>query len=115
MKIPPGATLASEGCAVNCWIGVVQERDRRVVKLAGRLSAAEVPELQTACGNNDGALELDLTELVSADAPGIEAIQRLQQNGATLVGVSGYIRLTLDTARGELPDTGPPHRSRRNK
>ena len=35
--------------AVDCWIGVVTEVDRRVVRLAGRLSVAQVPELLTAC------------------------------------------------------------------
>ena len=37
------------GAAVECWIGVVTEGDRRVVRLAGRLSVAHVPELLTAC------------------------------------------------------------------
>jgi len=81
---------------VDCWIGVVKKPDRLVVTLAGRLSAAQVPEFLTACGDNDG-LELELTDLVSADAAGIEAIQRIRAKGATLVGVPGYIRLKLET------------------
>jgi hypothetical protein len=81
---------------VDCWIGVVKEPDRLVVKLAGRLSAEQVPELLTACADT-GALELDLSDLVSVDAPGIEAVQRLRGKGATLVGVPGYIRLKLET------------------
>ena len=81
---------------MDCWIGVVKQTDRLVIKLAGRLSAAQVPELLTACGDDTG-LELELTDLVSADAAGIEAIQRLRGKGATLVGVPGYIRLKLET------------------
>jgi hypothetical protein len=115
MRSRPGVPLASEALTVDCWIGVVHEGDRRVVKLAGRLSAAEVPELLTACGDHDGGLELELSDLVSADAPGIEALQRLQRKGAKLVGVSGYIRLKLDTSTGGPADTLPPHGSRPNK
>ena len=82
---------------MDCWIGLAKEADRLVVKLAGRLSTAQVPELFTACANDDGAIELDLSDLVSADAPGIEAIQLLRDKGARLVGVPGYIRLKLET------------------
>ena len=81
---------------VECWIGVVQETDRRVVRLAGRLSVAEVPELHGACAGG-APLELDLTELVSADVAGIEALQRLRGQGATLVGAPGYLQLKLDS------------------
>ena len=88
-----GLAFAAE---VDCWIGVVKQTDLLVIKLAGRLSAAQVPELLTACGDDTG-LELELTDLVSADAAGIEAIQRLRRKGATLVGVPGYIRLKLET------------------
>ena len=78
--------------AVDCWIGIVTEGDRRIVRLAGRLSAAQVPELLTTCATG-GALELDLSDLVSADPAGIEALQRVRAQGATLVGTPGYIQL----------------------
>jgi hypothetical protein len=86
---------------VNCWIGVTQEGDRRLVRLAGQLGDAQVPELFHACGTCEPgargyALQLDLTELVSADAAGIEALQRVRDSGATLLGASGYIQLKLD-------------------
>jgi len=89
---------------VNCWIGVVQEDDRRLVRLAGQLGDAQVPELLLACGasgpcaagTESYTLQLDLTELVSADVAGIEALQRVRASGATLVGASGYIQLKLD-------------------
>jgi hypothetical protein len=57
---------------VDCWIGVVQPTDRRLVSLAGRLSAAQVPELPGVCAEI-APLQVDLTELVSAGAAGIEA------------------------------------------
>jgi ABC-type transporter Mla MlaB component len=84
---------------VDCWIGVVTEADRRVVRLAGRLSVAQVPELLTACAGI-GAVEIDLTDLVSADGAGIEALQRARTQGATLVGTAGYIQLKLDSSPG---------------
>ena len=94
---------------MDCWIGVVTEVDRRVVRLAGRLSAAQVPELLTACGGSE-ALELDLSDLVSADVAGIEALQRVRANGATLVGTAGYIQLKLDSTQGRPggPSFTPP-------
>jgi hypothetical protein len=82
---------------VECWIGIVTEGDRQIVRLAGRLSAAQVPELLTACADRSG-IELDLTDLLSADASGIEALQRLRRKGATLSGTPGYIQLQLHSA-----------------
>jgi hypothetical protein len=89
---------------MDCWIGIRQEDDRRVVRLAGRLSAAQVPELLGVC-SEPGPLELDLAELVSADAAGIDALQRIRGKGAKLVGVPGYIQLKLDSpnATPDLP------------
>jgi hypothetical protein len=84
---------------VDCWIGVTTEAGRRVVKLAGRLSMAQVPELMIAC-TDDRAIELDLSDLVSADAAGIEALQRVRRAGASLTGTPGYIQLKLDSAIG---------------
>ena len=82
---------------MDCWIGVVNQAGRRVVRLAGRLSAAHVPELMTACAD-DRDLELDLTELMAADAAGIEALRRIRQKGAAFSGTPGYIQLKLDSS-----------------
>lgn len=81
---------------MDCWIGVVEELDRRVVRLAGRLAFAQVPELMRSC-EGSAVLELDLTDLVSADGAGIDALVRLRARGATLIGVPGYIQLKLDS------------------
>ena len=81
---------------VDCWIGVVQERDGRLVRLAGRLSVAQVPELLNACAEAI-PLQIELTDLVSADAAGIEALQRLRGQGASLVGAPGYLQMKLDS------------------
>lgn len=87
--------LPTRALVVDCWIGIALEGNQRVVRLAGRLAEAQVPELLTACAE-PGGLQLDLTDLMSADAAGIEALHRIRTRGATLVGVPGYIQLKLD-------------------
>ena len=66
----------------------MDEIDRRLVRLAGRLSVAQVPELLGVCANV-ASIQLDLTDLVSVDATGIEALQRLRDKGAELTGAPG--------------------------
>ena len=97
---------------MDCWIGVVQEVDRRVVRLAGQLSGAQVPELLEACADG-GGLQLDLSDLVSADMAGIDALQRLRAAGAHMVGVPGYIQLKLDSPTGR-PTIAPPLKGHRS-
>ena len=80
---------------MECWIGVATEGNRRVIRVAGRLSVAHVSELLTACGEA-GDFQLDLTDLASADGAGIEALQRARTRGATFVGTPGYIQLKMD-------------------
>jgi hypothetical protein len=96
---------------VDCWIGVVQQTDRRLVRLAGRLSVAQVPELLEACAEVL-PIELNLADLVSADAAGIEALQRLRGRGATLVSAPGYLQLKLDSHEGEHAAASPPKADR---
>jgi hypothetical protein len=99
---------------VDCWIGVAEEHDRRVVRLAGKLGAAQVPELLLACAGS-GPLDLDLTELVSTDAAGVEALQRVRAKGAILVGVPGYIQLKLDDLPPEEAQHAPPWKKKWKK
>ena len=81
---------------MNCLIGVVDEGNHRIVHLAGHLSIAQVPELLRACAEG-GPVEVDLLELVSADAAGIEALRRVRKLGVTLVGAPGYIKMKLES------------------
>jgi hypothetical protein len=85
---------------VECWIGVAREGEFRVVRLAGRLSAAQVPELLWACQDDD-SVKIDLADLISVDVAGIDALQRIREKGAILTGASGYIQLKLDSPGGE--------------
>jgi ABC-type transporter Mla MlaB component len=97
---------------VDCWIGVVQQTDRRLVRLAGRLSVAQVPELLEACAETALPVEVNLADLMSADAAGIEALQRLRGQGARLVSAPGYLQLKLDTLEGDQAVTSQPKGSR---
>ena len=60
---------------------------------------AQVPELLNACAEAI-PLQIELTDLVSADAAGIEALQRLRGQGALLVGAPGYLQMKLDSSSG---------------
>jgi hypothetical protein len=84
------------GRTVECWIGVGQEGDRRVVRLAGRFAEAQVPEFMQVCACG-GPISLDLTELVSTDAAGLEALSRIREQGAMITGAPTYIQLRLDS------------------
>ena len=90
-----GPALASS-IDVDCWIGIVQEGDCRIIRLAGRLGEAEVPELLTACSGR-GPVQLDLSDLVSTDCVGLEALHRVRARGAAFVGVPRHIQLWLDS------------------
>jgi hypothetical protein len=83
--------------AVACRIEVRDENNVRTVSVAGRLADAHVPDLLMACREVSGALRLDLTDVLSADAIAIEALRRIRDGGAQLVGVPKYIQLKLDS------------------
>lgn len=82
--------LGSTG--VECRIEVQQRPDGCTIQLAGRLNAARVHELRSACAGACGPLRIDLTDLLSADAVGLDALQRLRSAGAEIVGVAQYLR-----------------------
>jgi len=86
---------------VDCWIGVGREGDRRVVRLAGRLTAAQVPELLQAC-EDYSLVDLNLVDLLSADVAGIDAMRRVRAGGARLIGTNGYIQIRLDSLHPDL-------------
>ncbi len=86
---------------MDCWIGITRDGDRRVVTLAGRLGAAQVPELLGACLEAGRPLQLDLSDLISVDAAGVETLLRMHAQGVRLVGVPGYIQLKLGLPPGQ--------------
>jgi hypothetical protein len=66
-----------------------------ILKVDGRLVADGVADLEREWQSTDGTVYLDLTELLSADAESIGAIQRMVDGGARLLGASPYIRIQL--------------------
>ena len=67
-----------------------------VVRLAGRLSAQQVGALFEACASSTEPPLLELDDLISADAMGVDALFRLEAKGAQLVGMPEYLRLKLN-------------------
>jgi len=47
-----------------------------------------------ACENHP-LVDLNLVDLLSADAAGIDAMRRLRSAGAKLIGTNGYIQIKL--------------------
>ena len=84
---------------VECRIEVDVYADRTVVRVEGRLGGAQVPDLLQVCtGISRHLLNIDLTDLLNADLAGVEALRQLRREGATLAGLSEYLRLKLDSA-----------------
>ena len=81
-----------------CRIQLRRENGRVVVHLAGHLSGVQVPEL-LASGAEPANPILELDELVSADAVGLDALQRVEQQGAQFVGLLEYLRFEVDALR----------------
>jgi hypothetical protein len=77
-----------------------RENGKPFVHLAGRLSEAHVPDLFIACATDEPSV-LELDELISADAVGLDALMRLEQRGAELRGLPQYLRLKLEVLERE--------------
>jgi len=92
---------------VACWIGIDQEPGRRIVRVAGRLRGEQVPDLLEACAGGR-SLEVNLSDIQSVDAIGIEALQRIRAAGAKLVSVPTYIQMKIDSSSEGTTDIRPP-------
>lgn len=85
---------------MDCLIEVVREPDLHIVRVAGRLTQAHVPDLLSASTVAAGEVRLDLAHLVSADSIGLEALRRVRARGATVVNAPRFIQLVLDSTGG---------------
>jgi len=99
-----GSTLA-ECLAVECLMEIVDQPDRRLIRLAGRLADAQVPELLKAYAGA-AAVQLHLGDLISVDTVGLEALDGLRRAGAQLVEVPAYIQLKLDSLAAKRAPRG---------
>jgi anti-anti-sigma regulatory factor len=78
-----------------CRIDVAQDRGVTTVHVAGRLAGPTVDDLLRACDDASGKLRIDLSDLLSVDSLGVEALRRLSEDGAELFGVAQYLRHEL--------------------
>jgi hypothetical protein len=101
-SVAHGPTLAP-AAQVECLIEVVEGSDHRLVRLAGRLAEAQVPELLRVCDAAAVPLQLHLGDLISLDAVGLETLHRLEQRGAVLIEVPTYIQLKLNSVSARRP------------
>jgi hypothetical protein len=84
-------------------IEVIERSDHRLVRLAGRLAEAQVPDLFGVCGEPPIVIHLDLGNLISVDAVGLEALNRLRLRGVAFIEVPAYIQLKLDSISARQP------------
>src|SRR5262245_20779792 len=82
--------------AMTLRITVIAPGTPTTVKVDGRLTSDEVPELRRVCAEVAGRLVLDLSDLASADRPGGSVLRALRANGAELVNVSPVVHILLD-------------------
>jgi ABC-type transporter Mla MlaB component len=77
-------------------ITVIPRSPPTTLKVDGRLTRAEVPELRSMCAEVEGALALDLTYLQSADREGVSLLRELREKSADLIGLSPFLQLLLE-------------------
>lgn len=101
---------------MECRIEVVHGVLGVVVHLAGRLQYAQVPDFVETCAKVGRPLRIDLTELISADAVGIEALLRVREMGAVLDSVPEYLHLKIESlARDRPPRPVLAHRAKEER
>jgi len=74
---------------------VVDGAPRRIT-VEGRLTGAEVGELEQAVGDDATTVCLDLENLRSADAAGLAALRRFRSEGALLRGVPPHLAWRIE-------------------
>ena len=82
---------------MECRIQIREQRDGHTATVAGHLTASHIPDLLAVCGEISTALRVDLTDILSTDPIAVDALRRLRDGGAELVGVPRYIQLKLDS------------------
>jgi ABC-type transporter Mla MlaB component len=80
---------------VSIRIEVTGQNEATTVSVAGWLDGDAVDELSRACREIEGPVTLELSELLTADAAGIELLRELRERGAGLRGLSPYLRLLM--------------------
>jgi hypothetical protein len=80
---------------MECLMDIVDKPEHRLIRLVGRLTVVQVHELLCAARSSHRSVHLNLNELISVDAVGLEVLHQLGQEGAQFVDVPTYIQLKL--------------------
>jgi UDP-N-acetyl-D-mannosaminuronic acid transferase (WecB/TagA/CpsF family) len=80
---------------VLCRIESRRENGRLILHVAGHLVEANVSDLLQLCGQEAEPPIVELDELISADAIGMDALMQLRERGAQLRSLPEYLRLKL--------------------
>ena len=75
---------------------VFRRESVRVIRLAGRLEREQAPGLVGLCDEAAETSQLDVRDLISADAVGFQTLGMLRRRGIELVGASPYVAIQLD-------------------
>jgi anti-sigma factor RsiW len=81
---------------VTVRITVEETARRRVVRVDGRLTAAEVSDLENALGDDPALAEINLRDLRSVDADGLAALRRMRAAGFALRETPPRIRFEIE-------------------
>ena len=81
---------------MDCLIEIVEASSHRLLRLCGRLTAAQAHDLLDAARGHGRPVHLDLAQLISVDAVGLEVLVDLLHDGAQLLEAPAYIQLKLD-------------------
>ena len=85
---------------VDLWIGVEDLGGVRKVSVHGRLAGAMVAELDRVVQGLEPPLQIDLSQLLSVDEEGLEALRALRRDGGRLVAIRPIIELQIDAEDG---------------
>ncbi|MFI5314771.1 MAG: hypothetical protein ACHQ6T_03665 [Myxococcota bacterium] len=77
-------------------ITIVADGAPRRIVVEGRLTGAEVGELELAIGDDPTSVCLDLENLRSADPLGLAALRRFRAEGALLRGVAPHLAWRIE-------------------
>ncbi len=101
-----GAGLARHSLGrprVTVRIIVDEKPGIRLIRVEGRLTAAEVEELEQAIGDRPGETRLALGNLRSADDVAVAALRRLRRLGVAMCGARPNLAWRIESDEGDEP------------
>jgi hypothetical protein len=98
--------MIASRCGLEPFLRIVQpmqfradvrdSEDLRVIHLSGRLEREQSPDLLRLCDQASKVVQLQLGDLVSADAVGLQTLGMLRRRGTELVGASPYVAMQME-------------------